>query len=57
MEEVRRTWGVDDALLRKLRHKVTDKVYYFAVGKEGGRLVKEWNLIVPKNLEAVVAAG
>ena len=48
---------MDDALLRKLRHKVTDKVYYFAVGKEGGRLVKEWNLIVPKNLEAVVAAG
>lgn len=57
IEKVRNAWGVDDALLRKLRRGVTNKVYYFAVGKEEGRLVREWNLIVPKNLEAVVAAG
>jgi predicted transcriptional regulator of viral defense system len=57
MEEVRRAWGVEDSLLRRLRRSVTDKVYYFAPVGEEGRLVKEWNLIVPKNLQAVVATG
>lgn len=57
MEEVRRAWNIDDALLDRLRRSVTDKVYYFAAGKREGRLVKEWNLIVPKNLGAVIAVG
>ena len=55
--EVRTAWGIDDAMLRKLRQRVNDKVYYFAAKKGSGKLVKEWNLIVPKNLEAVITRG
>lgn len=55
--EVRTAWGIDDATLRRLRRRVNDKVYYFAAEKGRGKLVKEWNLIVPKNLEAVVTRG
>lgn len=57
MEELRRAWGVNHDLLSKLQRGMTDKVYYFAARKEEGKLVKEWNLIVPKNLKAVVTAG
>ncbi|MDG7018595.1 MAG: hypothetical protein JRN73_09630 [Nitrososphaerota archaeon] len=55
--EVRTAWSIDDATLRRLQQRVNDKVYYFAAEKGKGKLEKEWNLIVPKNLEAVVTRG
>lgn len=39
-----------------MRRKVTDKVYC-AIAKGEGRLEKDWNLILPRNLEAIVAHG
>jgi predicted transcriptional regulator of viral defense system len=56
-KEVRTRWGIDDTLLRRLGRQVSDKVYYFATGTREGKLVREWNLIVPRNLEAVVTSG
>ncbi len=57
IEEVRDRWRVPDDFLEKLRRMVRRKTYYFAAGKGRGRLVKEWNLIVPDNIEALMVHG
>jgi predicted transcriptional regulator of viral defense system len=46
---------VDEALLETLRSKVGQSAYYLAPGKRGtGRLVKEWNVLVPRNFEELM---
>lgn len=57
LEEVRDRWHVPDDFLEKLRKIVGRKTYYFAAEKGHGRLVKEWNLIVPDNIEALMSHG
>ncbi len=47
---------IPDGLLEKLKAQKKDKVYYLtpqAMNGEG-QMVKEWNLIVPKNMEEVM---
>ncbi|MGQ9718702.1 MAG: type IV toxin-antitoxin system AbiEi family antitoxin domain-containing protein [Nitrososphaerales archaeon] len=57
LEEVRDRWRTPDGFLEKVRQMVGRKTYYFASGKGRGRLVKEWNLIVPDNIEALMGHG
>ncbi len=57
LEDARKRWDVDQAFIFGLRKEVGEKVYYFATGKGRGKLVKEWNLIVPENLEAMMVHG
>jgi predicted transcriptional regulator of viral defense system len=48
--------NVSDDLLEVLRNRVGKNIYYLVPGKRGTtcRLVKEWNLMVPRNLEEMV---
>lgn len=57
LEEVRDRWRAPDDFLEKVKKMVGRKTYYFAAGKGRGRLVKEWNLIVPDNIEALMSLG
>jgi len=43
--------------LGKVKKMVGRKTYYFAAGRGRGRLVKEWNLIVPDNTKASMSLG
>lgn len=55
--EVRDRWRISEDFLEKVRSTVGKKTYYFAAKKGRGRLVKEWNLIVPDNIEALMSHG
>jgi predicted transcriptional regulator of viral defense system len=57
LEGVRDMWRVPDSFLEKVKKAVGRKTYYFAARKGHGRLVKEWNLIVPDNIEALMSHG
>ena len=47
---------VDEELLETLRSKVGPSAYYLVPGKRltGSRLVKEWNVLVPRNFEELM---
>ncbi|MCL5318354.1 MAG: hypothetical protein M1503_08895 [Thaumarchaeota archaeon] len=57
LEEVRDRWHVSEDFLEKMRSRVGKKTYYFAAKKGRGKLVKDWNLIVPDNIEALMSHG
>jgi predicted transcriptional regulator of viral defense system len=47
---------IDEELLETLRSKVGPGAYYLVPGKRGtgSRLVKEWNVLVPRNFEELM---
>lgn len=47
---------IDEELLETLRSKVGPSAYYLVPGKRGtgSRLVKEWNVLVPRNFEELM---
>jgi predicted transcriptional regulator of viral defense system len=49
--EIRESWHIDDKKLDSIRENLSKKVYYFLAEKGSGRLEKQWNLIVPADLE------
>jgi len=57
MEEVRDGWHVPHDFLERLRRIIGRKIYYFGAKKGRGRLVNEWRLIVPDNIEALISHG
>jgi len=50
-QQIRDSWHVNDEQLASLRKNLSSKIYYFLARKGSGRLVKEWNLVVPSNIE------
>jgi predicted transcriptional regulator of viral defense system len=50
-QEIRKNWHIDDNDLESVRKKLSRKTYYFLTDKGLGKLEKEWNLIVPADLE------
>lgn len=57
VEDVRSRWRVPDEFLEKVKRMVGEKTYYFATKKGRGRLVRDWNLVVPENVEALMSYG
>jgi len=49
--EIRESWHLDDKELDSIRANLSSKVYYFLTEKGSGRLERQWNLIVPVDLE------
>lgn len=49
-------WSFPEDVSRRLRIKVKKKVYYLTQTKGKGRFNKEWNLIVPNNLQELTLA-
>jgi predicted transcriptional regulator of viral defense system len=54
-EQIRDSWHVDDELLRRIKKELSSKIYYFLAHKGTGRIVNEWNLIVPNNIEGMMS--
>jgi predicted transcriptional regulator of viral defense system len=55
LPRIREVWSVDDDELRKIREELSTRIFYFETSKGQGRLIKEWNLIVPKAVEELTA--
>jgi predicted transcriptional regulator of viral defense system len=57
----RREWSVPEEALLRIRRRLPSRKYYFPprLGKGAGRLVRDWNLIVPAHLYSryVMATG
>jgi predicted transcriptional regulator of viral defense system len=53
-QPIRDSWHVNDELLAIIRSNLSSKIYYFLARKGAGRLVKEWNLVVPSNIEGMM---
>lgn len=53
-EQIRDRWRVDEEHLAEIKRNLSSKIYYFLARKGFGRLVKEWNLVVPSNIEAMM---
>lgn len=51
LPRIRNIWSVDDAVLRKIKDDLSSKIFYFETLKGQGRLIKDWNLIVPNRIE------
>jgi predicted transcriptional regulator of viral defense system len=49
--EMRESWHLDDRKLDSIRANLSSKVYYFLTEKGSGKLERQWNLIVPVDLE------
>jgi predicted transcriptional regulator of viral defense system len=51
-----RDWNVPQEIFQTLRKRVTEVKYYFPpnLKRGSGRLISEWNLIVPKTLETII---
>jgi len=49
--EIRESWHIDDEKLDSIRKNLSSKVYYFLAEKGSGKLERQWNLIVPADLE------
>jgi hypothetical protein len=49
--EIRESWHLDDKKLDSIRANLSSKVYYFLTEKGSGKLERQWNLIVPVDLE------
>lgn len=54
LQQHREQFYVEEELLRKLKKKKPAAIVYFGSQREKGRLIKEWNLVVP---EIVVERG
>lgn len=54
LKEIRESWDINEEKLRKIKLNLSSKIYYFEVSKGKGKLVKEWNLIVPSNIEEMM---
>jgi predicted transcriptional regulator of viral defense system len=54
-EQIRESWRIGDEQLARIKEKLSSKIYYFLAHKGTGRLVKEWNLIVPTNVEGMMS--
>ena len=54
LPRIRQAWSVDDDGLRKIRENLSSKIFYFKTPKGQGRLIREWNLIVPKEMEELM---
>lgn len=52
--QIRDSWHVNDQYLDGIKRKLSPKVYYFLARKGSGRFVKEWNLVVPSNIEGMM---
>jgi predicted transcriptional regulator of viral defense system len=50
LERHRRTFYVDERLLRKLERRLPTVPHYLLPGQRGGSLVRRWKLIVPDNV-------
>jgi predicted transcriptional regulator of viral defense system len=54
LPSIRDGWSVDDDGLRQIRENLSSKIFYFMTSKGQGRLINEWNLIVPKGIVEMV---
>jgi predicted transcriptional regulator of viral defense system len=54
-QQIRDSWHIDDEQLASIRKNLSSKICYFLARKGFGRLVKEWNLVVPSNIEGMMA--
>lgn len=51
-------WGLPEETLRRVERFVRPRAAYLGVRpRQGGRLVRRWNLVVPPNVEAVLRAA
>jgi predicted transcriptional regulator of viral defense system len=55
LPRIHEVWSVDDDGLRKMREDLSPRIFYFEASKGQGRLIGEWNLIVPKRIEELIA--
>lgn len=53
-QQIRDSWHVDDEQLASIRKNLSSKIYYFLARKGSGRFVKEWNLVVPSDIEGMM---
>jgi predicted transcriptional regulator of viral defense system len=54
-EQIRDSWHIDNEQLARIKRELSSKIYYFLAHKGAGRLAKEWNLIVPANIEGMMS--
>lgn len=54
LKQIREAWDINDEKLDKIKQNLSSKIYYFEASKGKGKLVKEWNLIVPSNIEEMM---
>jgi len=57
LNDVKEKWKINQDFLLMLKRNTGSKVYYFAAKKGEGKLVKEWKIIVPRNLDKMIAYG
>jgi predicted transcriptional regulator of viral defense system len=57
LPRVHETWSVDETRLEKIKRDLSSKIFYFETSKGQGRLIREWNLIVPNKLEELTELG
>ena len=55
LPRIREVWSIDEIELAKLREGLSPRIFYFETSKGQGRLSREWNLIVPNNIEELMA--
>jgi len=55
LPRIRETWSVDDDGLARIRQNLSSKIFYFETSKGQGRLIEEWNIIVPKRIEELMS--
>jgi len=55
LPRIRETWSVDNNELARIRQNLSSKVFYFETSKGQGRLIEEWNIIVPKRIEELMS--
>lgn len=54
LKQIREGWNIDDQKLNKIKQNLSSKIYYFEAYRGEGKLVKEWNLIVPSDIEEMM---
>lgn len=54
LKEIRESWNINDEKVSKIKKNLSSKIYYFEASKGEGKFVKEWNIIVPKNIEEMM---
>jgi predicted transcriptional regulator of viral defense system len=54
-QQIRESWHVTDENLKLIKRNISPRIYYFETSRGKGKLVKEWNIIVPKRMEEMMS--
>lgn len=53
-EGIRKSWNINDENLELIKRNLSPRIYYFQTSEGKGKLVREWNIIVPKKMEEMM---